>query len=107
MNQHPHTELVDVVCASCGTTHRVRSTTAALSVDVERCHRDEATELPGGNGRLGQRRCVRMRPTRLRGDDGEEYGDRRNDDDEATEQTTRRAETACSEQSEDAVVAGS
>lgn len=39
MNKHPHTALVDVVCASCGTTHRVRSTAASLSVDVcSTCH---------------------------------------------------------------------
>ena len=39
MTQHPETQLVDVVCASCGTTFAVRSTAAALSVDVcSNCH---------------------------------------------------------------------
>jgi large subunit ribosomal protein L31 len=39
MNQHPHTEVVDVVCATCGTAHRVRSTAATFSVDVcSNCH---------------------------------------------------------------------
>ena len=39
MNQHPDTQLVDVVCATCGTTHRVRSTAAVHSVDVcSNCH---------------------------------------------------------------------
>ncbi len=39
MNQHPDTQLVDVVCATCGTSHRVRSTSAQFSVDVcSNCH---------------------------------------------------------------------
>jgi large subunit ribosomal protein L31 len=39
MNQHPETLLVDVVCATCGTSHRVRSTAAEFSVDVcSNCH---------------------------------------------------------------------
>ena len=39
MNQHPDTHLVDVVCATCGTTHRVRTTAADFSVDVcSNCH---------------------------------------------------------------------
>ena len=39
MTQHPETHLVDVVCATCGTTFAVRSTAAALSVDVcSNCH---------------------------------------------------------------------
>jgi large subunit ribosomal protein L31 len=37
--QHPHTHTVDVVCASCGTSFSVRSTAAALSIDVcSNCH---------------------------------------------------------------------
>jgi large subunit ribosomal protein L31 len=37
--QHPHTQLVDVVCATCGTSFNVRSTAQALSVDVcSNCH---------------------------------------------------------------------
>jgi large subunit ribosomal protein L31 len=39
MNQHPETQLVDVVCATCGTSHRVRSAAAPFTVDVcSNCH---------------------------------------------------------------------
>lgn len=39
MTQHPETHLVDVVCGTCGATFAVRSTAAALSVDVcSNCH---------------------------------------------------------------------
>jgi large subunit ribosomal protein L31 len=39
LTQHPHTHLVDVACATCGTTFSVRSTADALSVDVcSNCH---------------------------------------------------------------------
>jgi large subunit ribosomal protein L31 len=39
MNQHPETRVVDVVCATCGTSHRVRSVAARLTVDVcSNCH---------------------------------------------------------------------
>ncbi len=39
VNQYPQTQLVDAVCASCGTTHSVRSTAATLTVDVcSNCH---------------------------------------------------------------------
>jgi large subunit ribosomal protein L31 len=39
MTKHPEKHLVDVVCATCGTTHRVRSTADTLSVDVcSSCH---------------------------------------------------------------------
>lgn len=39
MTKHPHTHLVDVVCATCGTTFSVRSTAETLSVDVcSNCH---------------------------------------------------------------------
>jgi large subunit ribosomal protein L31 len=39
MNQHPQTQLVDVVCGTCGTSHRVRSTASVHSVDVcSNCH---------------------------------------------------------------------
>ena len=34
MTRHPETHLVDVVCASCGTTFTVRSTASAISTDV-------------------------------------------------------------------------
>jgi large subunit ribosomal protein L31 len=39
MTQHPETHLVDVVCATCGTTFTIRSTATSLSVDVcSNCH---------------------------------------------------------------------
>ncbi len=39
MTQHPDTQLVDVVCAACGSAFAVRSTSATLSVDVcSNCH---------------------------------------------------------------------
>ena len=37
--QHPHTHIVDVVCATCGTSFSVRSTAQALSVELcSNCH---------------------------------------------------------------------
>jgi large subunit ribosomal protein L31 len=39
LTPHPETHLIDVVCASCGTAHAVRSTAASLHVDVcSNCH---------------------------------------------------------------------
>jgi large subunit ribosomal protein L31 len=39
LTQHPHTHLVGVVCATCGTAFSVRSTAENLSVDVcSNCH---------------------------------------------------------------------
>jgi large subunit ribosomal protein L31 len=39
MNTHPETQLVDVVCATCGTSHRVRSTAPAFNVELcSNCH---------------------------------------------------------------------
>jgi large subunit ribosomal protein L31 len=39
MTQHPDTHIVDVACATCGTTFTVRSTSPALTVDVcSSCH---------------------------------------------------------------------
>jgi large subunit ribosomal protein L31 len=39
LTQHPETHLVDAVCATCGTTHVLRSTAGSLHVDVcSRCH---------------------------------------------------------------------
>jgi len=36
---HPHTHIVDVVCATCGTSFSVRSTAQALSVELcSNCH---------------------------------------------------------------------
>ncbi len=37
--QHPETHVVDVVCATCGTSFSIRSTAAAVSVEVcSNCH---------------------------------------------------------------------
>jgi large subunit ribosomal protein L31 len=39
MTQHPELHLVETVCGTCGTTHRLRSTADSLSVDVcSNCH---------------------------------------------------------------------
>jgi large subunit ribosomal protein L31 len=39
MTRHPETHVVDVVCATCGTAFAVRSTAAALLVEVcSNCH---------------------------------------------------------------------
>ena len=39
MTRHPETHLVDVACATCGTTFALRSTAATLSVEVcSNCH---------------------------------------------------------------------
>ena len=39
MTQHPEIHAVDAVCATCGTSFALRSTAAALSVDVcANCH---------------------------------------------------------------------
>jgi large subunit ribosomal protein L31 len=39
LTQHPHTHVLGVVCATCGTAFSLRSTAAALSVDVcSNCH---------------------------------------------------------------------
>lgn len=39
MTQHPDTHIVDVACATCGTTFTVRSTSPTLTVDVcSSCH---------------------------------------------------------------------
>lgn len=39
MTQHPETHVVDVVCATCGTTFAIRSTAASLSIEVcSNCH---------------------------------------------------------------------
>jgi large subunit ribosomal protein L31 len=37
--QHPETHVVDVVCANCGESHHVRSTSETISIDVcSNCH---------------------------------------------------------------------
>jgi large subunit ribosomal protein L31 len=39
MTKHPETQLVDAVCATCGTAFTVRSTAGSLSIDVcSSCH---------------------------------------------------------------------
>jgi large subunit ribosomal protein L31 len=39
LTQHPDTHLVEVACATCGTTHLVRSTAESLAVEVcSNCH---------------------------------------------------------------------
>jgi large subunit ribosomal protein L31 len=39
MTKHPETHLVDVACATCGTSFTVRTSAASLSVDVcSNCH---------------------------------------------------------------------
>jgi large subunit ribosomal protein L31 len=39
MAKHPETHVVDLVCATCGTTHTVRSTTPLGALDVcSSCH---------------------------------------------------------------------
>ena len=39
MTRHPETQLVDVVCGTCGTTFVLRSTASSLSTDVcSSCH---------------------------------------------------------------------
>jgi large subunit ribosomal protein L31 len=39
MTQHPETHVVDVVCATCGTAFTIRSTAAAVSVEMcSNCH---------------------------------------------------------------------
>jgi large subunit ribosomal protein L31 len=39
LNRQPDTHLIDVVCATCGTEHTLRSAASSLSVDVcSNCH---------------------------------------------------------------------
>jgi large subunit ribosomal protein L31 len=39
MTNHPETQLIDVVCATCGTAFTVRSTAQSLAVEVcSSCH---------------------------------------------------------------------
>jgi large subunit ribosomal protein L31 len=39
MTQHPETHVVDVVCSTCGTAFTIRSTAAAVSVEMcSNCH---------------------------------------------------------------------
>jgi large subunit ribosomal protein L31 len=37
--RHPETHIVDLDCANCGQTHRLRSTAASISVEIcSNCH---------------------------------------------------------------------
>jgi large subunit ribosomal protein L31 len=39
LTQHPQTHVVDVACSTCGTAFTIRTTAAAVSVDVcSNCH---------------------------------------------------------------------
>lgn len=64
MNQQPTLHRVDVRCASCGTSFAVRSTAAAISVDVcSTCHPAytgrERTAVTGGRiDRFNSRRAL-------------------------------------------------
>jgi large subunit ribosomal protein L31 len=64
MNQHPTLHHVDVRCASCGTSFAIRSTAAAMSVDVcSNCHpayigRERATVSGGRVDRFNKRRAL-------------------------------------------------
>jgi large subunit ribosomal protein L31 len=64
LTNHPTTQLVDVRCSTCGTSMRVRSTAAAISVDVcSSCHPaytgDERTRAGGDRvDRFNQRRAL-------------------------------------------------
>jgi large subunit ribosomal protein L31 len=62
--QDPELHLVDAVCATCGTTFRVRSTAESLSVDVcSNCHPAytgvQRTAVPGDRiERFNRRRAA-------------------------------------------------
>jgi large subunit ribosomal protein L31 len=64
VNQQPTLHHVDVLCASCGTSFAVRSTAAAISVDVcSTCHPaytgHERTAVTGGRiDRFNSRRAL-------------------------------------------------
>ncbi len=68
LTNHPTTQLVDVRCSSCGTELRVRSTAAAISVDVcSSCHPAytgaERTRAAGDRvDRFNQRRALAATP---------------------------------------------
>ncbi len=68
MTQHPETHLVDVVCATCGTSFNIRSAAAAVSMEVcSNCHPaytgvERATQSGSRIDRF-ERRRARVRPT--------------------------------------------
>ena len=61
---HPETQLVDVVCASCGTAHTIRSTSSSLAIDVcSNCHpaytgRQQSTATGSRIERFNRRRAL-------------------------------------------------
>jgi len=62
---HPETHILDVVCSSCGESHRLRSTAEAVSVEVcSNCHPayTGATRTIVGGGRVERfnRRLARI-----------------------------------------------
>jgi large subunit ribosomal protein L31 len=64
MTQHPDLHLVDVRCASCGTSFTTRSTAEAISVDVcSNCHpaytgRERTVTAGGRIERFNRRRAL-------------------------------------------------
>jgi large subunit ribosomal protein L31 len=64
MTQHPDLHLIDVRCASCGTSFTTRSTAQAISVDVcSNCHpaytgRERAVTAGGRIERFNRRRAL-------------------------------------------------
>jgi large subunit ribosomal protein L31 len=64
LSQHPELHLVDVVCATCGTTFALRTTSESLSVDVcSNCHPAytgrQRTSVPGDRvERFNRRRAL-------------------------------------------------
>jgi large subunit ribosomal protein L31 len=64
MTQHPELHLIDVRCASCGTSFITRSTAQAISVDVcSNCHpaytgREHAVTTGGRIERFNRRRAL-------------------------------------------------
>ncbi|HZQ63773.1 MAG TPA: 50S ribosomal protein L31 [Gaiellaceae bacterium] len=64
MAQHPETQLLDLVCSSCGTAFTVCSTATSLSIDVcSSCHpayTDVTRPLSAGNRveRFNRRRAL-------------------------------------------------
>jgi large subunit ribosomal protein L31 len=67
MAKHPETHVVDVLCATCGTTHTVRSTTPLGAVDVcSNCHpaytgRERAVAAGSRIARFNRRRALATR----------------------------------------------
>jgi large subunit ribosomal protein L31 len=64
LTQHPNLHLVDMLCASCGTSFSIRSTAERMSVDVcSNCHpaytgRERAVASGGRIDRFNRRRAL-------------------------------------------------